>query len=294
VSLPDLRPAIRAAGGVLRRGGEYALVHRPKYDDWSLPKGKLNTGESYLRAARREVLEETGHRGLDPVEVGSIGYDTVAGKRKLVRWWSMTATDGEFQPNAEVDEVAWLPGAQAVQRLNYSNDRHVLARALRLDADPTAATVYMVRHARAGEKRRWGRRDSERPLDETGREQALVLAFERRLTPLTRIISSERVRCLQTVEPLAAGLKMRVEIDPRLNLDAGTDDALELLRELAGEAVVISSHREVIGALMRRLASQDIERSGPLRWSMASTWTLQLSGGRVRSAEYQPPPGLHL
>lgn len=271
---PDLKPTIRAAGGVLRRSEprtEYLVVHRPKYDDWSLPKGKLDTGESYLGAAHREVLEETGYHATEAVPVGSIGYDTVAGSRKLVRWWSMTAGLGAFQPNAEVDGVEWLPAAEAYERLTYRNDRSVLDRARELALDPTEATVHLIRNS-------------------AGRAHAVALALGLRHFPLTRIVSGASPQCRETVIPLAESLEISPEVDSRLNVDAAVDDVLTLFGDLSGEAVAAASHEEAIGALLQAVAEDGLELSGPLEWPMGSVWTLQLRKGEVVSAVYSPPP----
>jgi 8-oxo-dGTP diphosphatase len=124
---------VRAAGGVVVRGeapgAELLLIHRPRYDDWSLPKGKLEPGESWEQGALREVEEETGMRcelgpALEPAR-----YCDHKGREKEVRWWLMRPLDGEFTPGDEVDEVRWLTPAEAVELLDYEHDR-VLVRSL--------------------------------------------------------------------------------------------------------------------------------------------------------------------
>lgn len=123
---------IRAAGGLLLRRGagdglEVAVVHRPRYDDWTLPKGKLDPGETDQQAAAREVEEETGMRGtLGPV-VGRIRYHDRHDRAKIVTYFAMTDASGEFTPNDEVDELRWLPLDDAVDLLTYERDRDVVA-----------------------------------------------------------------------------------------------------------------------------------------------------------------------
>ena len=122
---------VLAAGGVLwrrKKSGktEVLLVHRPKYDDWTLPKGKLDDGESAEEAARREVEEETGFRVTLGDELPSTDYHDRYGRPKHVRYWVVDITDGEFRPNREVDEVRWLPVEEATELLSYSRDREVL------------------------------------------------------------------------------------------------------------------------------------------------------------------------
>jgi 8-oxo-dGTP pyrophosphatase MutT (NUDIX family) len=118
---------IEAAGGVVRRAdGRIAVVHRPRYDDWSLPKGKLDDGETFEDAALREVEEETGIRAALGAELPAMRYH-VRGRPKVVRWWTMTVVDeGGFVPSDEVDELRWVTRAEAVELLTYDHDRALL------------------------------------------------------------------------------------------------------------------------------------------------------------------------
>jgi 8-oxo-dGTP diphosphatase len=123
---------VEAAGGVVVRDGKVALVHRPKYDDWSLPKGKLDPGESFEDAALREVEEETGLRCRLGRELSSTEYRDGKGRPKLVRYWEMTPLDGDFTPSGEVDELRWLEAAEAEGLLSYEHDRELLRGVNRL------------------------------------------------------------------------------------------------------------------------------------------------------------------
>jgi 8-oxo-dGTP diphosphatase len=119
-------PEVLAAGGVLRRDEKVAVVHRPKYDDWTLPKGKLDPGESFEEAALREVREETGFTCELAEELESSTYHDRHGRLKLVRYWAMTVAGGEFEENDEVDELRWLPPAEARELLSYERDREIV------------------------------------------------------------------------------------------------------------------------------------------------------------------------
>jgi 8-oxo-dGTP diphosphatase len=126
----EQRP-IHAAGGVLRRattrGTEIVLIHRPRYDDWSLPKGKLKVGEGWEAAALREVREETGYRATITSFAGPITYQ-VDGRPKIVLFWNMQVdSDTAFRPNKEVDTFEWLPPAAACARLNHAVERRLVA-----------------------------------------------------------------------------------------------------------------------------------------------------------------------
>jgi 8-oxo-dGTP diphosphatase len=123
-------PEIQAAGGVVVRGGEVALVHRQRYDDWTLPKGKLEPGESSDEAALREVEEETGLRCRLVRELAPVRYRDNKDRPKVVRYWLMeVVSDPGFPPNDEVDELRWVPSEQALELLTYDRDREVVSAA---------------------------------------------------------------------------------------------------------------------------------------------------------------------
>jgi 8-oxo-dGTP diphosphatase len=117
---------VLAAGGLVVRDGRVAVVHRPKYDDWSLPKGKLDPGEGFEEAALREVEEETGMRCRLGAELPSTEYRDSKGRSKLVRYWLMEPLDGEFSPTGEVDELRWLEPGQAEALLSYEHDKGLM------------------------------------------------------------------------------------------------------------------------------------------------------------------------
>jgi 8-oxo-dGTP pyrophosphatase MutT (NUDIX family) len=121
---------VKASGGVVWRRGdrglEVALVHRPRYDDWSFPKGKLDGGESWEQAALREVEEEVGLKCRLGHELPPTAYRDNKGRSKVVRYWMMEPLEGEFVPSHEVDEVRWMPADRAADMLTYPHDRELL------------------------------------------------------------------------------------------------------------------------------------------------------------------------
>ena len=121
---------VKASGGLVwrrgERGLEVVLVHRPKYDDWTFPKGKLDPGESWEDAALREVLEETGLRCRLGHELPPSAYRDPKGRSKLVRYWMMEPLDGAFEPSLEVDEMRWVAADEARAELTYEADRNLL------------------------------------------------------------------------------------------------------------------------------------------------------------------------
>jgi 8-oxo-dGTP diphosphatase len=132
----DSSPDIRAAGGVLLATGKdgktrVVVIHRPKYMDWSLPKGKLEKGVGWEEAALREVQEETGYRCEPIVELPHVSYLDRKGRRKLVRYWLMEPLEGGFEPHGEVDELRWATPEEADEVLTYPHDKELVHKALR-------------------------------------------------------------------------------------------------------------------------------------------------------------------
>jgi 8-oxo-dGTP diphosphatase len=278
---------VPAGGGVVWRARddgtvETAVIHRPKYDDWSLPKGKLEPGEHALEAAVREVAEETGLTAVAGRRSRTTSYPIPEGVKR-VEYWLMRAVGGEFQPNREVDELRWLPVDEASALLSHQHDRAVVADLARTDV-PREPAVLLVRHGRAGSRQEWDRPDDLRPLDEVGRQQAQRLAEVLPLFAPTAVLSAERLRCTQTVEPLADRLGLPVlpcrEVGEE-EYDADPQAALAVLerllepRDVPGVTVVCSQGGAIPGlltALGVRVEGRDEPPS-----AKGSTWAL---GGR--------------
>jgi len=206
---------IAAAGGVVWRPSgqngeiEVAVVHRGRHDDWSLPKGHVDAGEHPLQTACREVVEETGLA----VVAGRRGLTTsyeVEGDPKRVDYWVMRLAGGNFVANDEVDELRWLPPADAAALCSYEHDREVIADAARTDL-PREVAVLLVRHGKAGSSDRWEGPDEERPLTPAGRAQARRLAEVLPLFDPASVGSATPLRCRQTVAPLAERLDLALD-----------------------------------------------------------------------------------
>ena len=296
-----VRANIFAAGAVLWRKSpdnpdetEVALVHRPKYEDWSFPKGKLDPGETAVVAAVREVEEETGLRGRLGRHLGALTYP-IPGHRRLkrVEYWAAEAREGVFEANDEVDELRWLPVPQVADQLSYPMDRKILRRFSALP--PDTATVLLVRHAKAGSRKRYKGDDDTRPLDPTGELQADALVTQLRAFGATEISSADRTRCTQTMEPLARSLDTTIRVEPLLSEESYKADpaaSRTLVRKIAarGGVQVICSQGGVIPNLLEWWAKTDGVSLPPARNRKASTWVLSLSGGKLIAADHIDSP----
>jgi 8-oxo-dGTP diphosphatase len=255
---------IEAAGGVLWRpavgglGVEVALVHRPKYDDWSVPKGKLEPGEHPVLGAIREVREETGYVGVPGRPLGETRY-LKDGEPKRSRYWALRADTGSFVPNAEVDQVMWLPPREAQQHLHPDRDRAVVAAFAR-DPDPTWP-MLLVRHGSAGERSAWSGPDRERPLDDLGRRQAQALVPVLEAYRVAQVRSADVLRCLDTVGPFAARHRLTVHSEPLMSetgFAAHPEAAVERLAAIAaaGESTVVCSQGKAMPDLVAAVCAR--------------------------------------
>ncbi|MEV8513025.1 NUDIX domain-containing protein [Dactylosporangium sp. NPDC051484] len=279
--MAEVNSVVRAAGGVVWRhtsGGapEIVLVHRPRYNDWSLPKGKLDPGEHELTAAVREVFEETSVEAVPQVRLPSIRYLTgEPGVEKLVDFWSMRAAAWVPRPaDDEIEEARWVPVADAQSALSYAHDRGVVRAFLGLP--PVTAVVALVRHAKAGRRDEWTGTDAERPLEPAGERDARALSGLLALLRPDRVVSATPLRCRQTVEPL--GLPM--EVDATFDELQEPEPAAAALAELAkrGGTTVVCSQGKLMPPLLAALTKRsDVN----FHTRKGAGWVLCFSDGRI-------------
>jgi 8-oxo-dGTP diphosphatase len=258
----SLPATIIAAGGVVWREHrgvrQVLLVHRPRYDDWSLPKGKLTPNEHVLVGARREIEEETGQHVVLGPPLGVQRYTVRKNggtADKLVHYWSATPIDStDFHPNDEVDEVAWLPVDAARTKLSYPRDVDILDCLGRVV--PVAATLILLRHTQAVKRKEWDGKDTLRPLSSTGIAQAEGLTGVLAALGVNKLISSDAERCVASVTPYAASIDKHIHLWPEIS-ERGYEADPSVVRGLAakawkpGKVTVVCSHRPVLPALAR-------------------------------------------
>ena len=285
---------VRAAGGVLWRpsadGPEVCVVHRPRYDDWSLPKGKLKNGEHPLAAAVREVREETGVRARPQLRLPPVAYELAGGVPKTVDFWLMRAGDGPVAAHDdEVDALAWLSPAQAAARVSYPDDVRMLDHLAALP--PVTAVLPLVRHGHAGKRGAFAGDDSARPLDRRGREEATGLGPLLALFEPQRLYSATPLRCVQTLEPLAVAVDLPVQAEPAFDEPApGVEVSDQVARAAARLRELLTGDRSVVcsqGKLMPPLLAHLSGCDDPSRFKTpkGTGWVLSFAGDRLIGLE---------
>ena len=255
---------IEAAGVVLvrrtkARGTQVCLVHRPRQNDWSLPKGKRDPGEALPATACRETVEETGCVVVLGPPLEQQRYKVV-GRPKTVDYWVGHKGRGGpgFRPNKEIDRLEWLAPAKAISRLSYPRDRGLIVAAMKI---PRTSPLIVVRHTSAMKRSDFqGNRDSKRPLTKSGEVEAkdlipLLLAFG-----IAEVHSSDSVRCMDTVAPLAKKLGTGVVAETLFSeevIDRKPKTALRRLKILARRPrpLVLCTHRPVLPDVFAVLAA---------------------------------------
>lgn len=269
--MADRADPIRAAGALVWRPGQQgrqlALVHRPRYDDWSFPKGKAEPGEHLLRTAVREVAEETGLRVVLGRPLRPSVYQ-VGGRAKRVSYWTArcSGSDG-FVAGHEVDELAWLDLGQTRERLSYERDLTLLEE---FESGPVGTVPFiLLRHASAGVRQPTREADLSRPLDASGAADAELLAALLASYGRCQVVSSTAERCLATVRPYARAVGVPVDADPAFTVGPAHEWTAAAQRAAAlaaaGEPVIVCAHRENLPPMLEAAcaALQARSPSGP-------------------------------
>lgn len=285
---------IHAAGALLWRDGpgdgpEFAVIHRPRYDDWSFPKGKVDRGEHVLRAAVREIEEETGIVARLGRRLPTSTYPVGERTKQVDYWAARPVAPSAFTPGDEVDELVWLPAAETERRLSYRHDADLLHEFLRGPA--RTSPLVILRHASAGEKHEWREADELRPLDAAGRREAAALAGLLHAYGPLRVISSATARCLETVLPYARSARASIATEAAFTVgETSPDHAVERLLSFTDVAAVVCTHGEVVSELVTGLCKELGEKvpdDPSLR--KGEFWVAHLAGGSMAALERHTP-----
>jgi len=276
---PDGPADLFAAGTLCWRptrngaGLEVLLVHRPRYDDWTWPKGKPARGEALPECAVRETAEETGTDVVLGRPLPQVRYRLPDGAIKEVSYWAARPVGGRLGPHdtAEVDQVAWLPLDVAAERLTQPGDAGPLATLAQYAEEGTLATteVLIIRHATARPRDAWARSDAERPLVASGRRQAMALAALLRCWRPDPLISSPWRRCVQTMDPYTAASGTRLRTKGGLSEDGyrrSPGKAARHTRDLleGGHGGGLCTHRPVLPGVLAALREVTVDAVRPL------------------------------
>jgi 8-oxo-dGTP diphosphatase len=290
---------VHAAGAVLWRYSkkkkiEIALVHRPRYDDWSLPKGKVEDKESHIACAYREVIEETGYTPVFGPEIGQAVYLVEEGK-KIVRYWSARASDvplSQIDKN-EVDEVLWLEVKEARKKLTLDDDRAIVDFFMEFGVETTP--LILLRHARALKRDVWDGDDSDRPLDNLGQLQAKRLLPQFYPYNIADVHSSDAYRCMQTVEDLSRVLDLHLIIALDLSEDAYSKDkdaAMDYVFSLMQDnnSVMICSHNPILPKILKKLVGKKYFKELDSKLEPAEAWVIHHRDGEVVAVDWVEAP----
>lgn len=262
--------AIYAAGAVCWRlidGKLHVLVvHRTVYGDVTIPKGKVDPGESLPRTAVREIAEETGLDVALGVPLGVSRYPLPSGREKIVHYWAAEVSEkavqrSTFKPNAEIAALEWVTIKRARGYLSYQPDVEILENFAKLVEQGVTETfaLLLVRHGKAVGRGGWKGADAARPLVDRGVAQAAALVDTLTAWAPRRIVSSPAVRCVTTVTPLAAATGMHIKREAGISQDAweaGTHEVRRVVgkRVRSGRTAVVCSHGPVLPEIVREIA----------------------------------------
>ena len=280
---------ILAAGAVLWRKSEkkkteVLIIHRPKYDDWTFPKGKAEIGEPLIACAYREVLEETNIETAFGPYLGEVEYLTNDGNKKVSFWSAKVVKEKEFNPNMEVDQLKWVEVTKIKELLTLDTDRKILEQFLKIE--PDTKPLILLRHAKAVTRDEWQGEDDDRPLDSYGQNQAKRLLAMYQVFNLEQIHSSDAVRCYDTVVAIAKGLNIKLEVTGKLSESTFKKDkekAFDYAKDLIklNESVLLCSHNPILPKMLNKLTKKSEVDADEGKLLPADGWVIHRIGKEV-------------
>lgn len=286
---------IRAAGALLwRENGdrkiEIALIHRPKYDDWTLPKGKIEDGESALQCAFRELVEETGIRASFTRQLGTVDYEESGQSKRVIFWAAQCAQDASaFIANDEVDQMRWLSVEEAVTAATYESDREIIENFN--SQEHHTDTLIILRHTKALERGDWDDEDSLRTLSEVGLDQAQFLINHLKPFAINEIYTSNYTRCVQTVTPIAHARGLAMTQVPSLNEATFEEDPLRSISfanalKQDQKNILICSHNPVIPTMLRGILNTKLKKRDLIKLEPGDAWIVHRVRGEIVGLDY--------
>jgi 8-oxo-dGTP diphosphatase len=286
---------IRAAGALLwrevdSRNLEIALIHRPRYDDWSLPKGKIEDGETALQCAYREVFEETGIKASFTRQLGSVEYEESGQKKRVIFWAARCGLDtGTFIVNEEVDELVWFTPEDASAKATHDSDRQMIENFHA--QEPRTDTLIILRHTKALERGDWDEVDSERTLNEVGFDQAQLLIKHLEPFAIDEVYTSNYTRCVQTVTPLSHSRGLTITQVPSLNEETFENDpqrsvAFANALKQDEKNILICSHNPVIPTMLRGILNTKLKNKDLIKLEPGDAWIVHRVRGEIVGLDY--------
>jgi len=286
---------IRAAGALLwrevdSRNLEIALIHRPRYNDWSLPKGKIEGGETALQCAYREVFEETGIKASLTRQLGTVEYEESGELKRVIFWSAHCSLDtGTFVVNEEVDELVWFTPEDALVKTTHDSDRQIIDSFQA--QEPRTDTLIILRHTKALERGDWDEADSERTLDEVGFDQAQLLIKHLEPFAIDEVYTSNYTRCVQTVTPLSHSRGLNITQVPSLNEETFETDpqrAVAFANALKQDEknILICSHNPVIPTMLRGILNTKLKNKDLIKLEPGDAWIVHRVRGEIVGLDY--------
>jgi 8-oxo-dGTP diphosphatase len=286
---------IRAAGALLwretaERTIEIALIHRPRYGDWTLPKGKIEEGETALQCAYRELVEETGIKANFTQQLGSVDYEENGQAKRVIFWAAHCALDASnFIANEEVDQLRWLTIQEALEEATYPTDLEIILKFK--DQPKRSDTLIILRHTKALERGDWDEPDSQRTLDEVGFDQAQLLIKHLEPFAIDEVYTSDFTRCVQTVTPIAHARGLSITAVPSLNEETFHEDparAVSFANALKQDEknILICSHNPVIPTMLRGILNTKLKNKDLIKLEPGDAWIVHRVNGEIVGLDY--------